>query len=224
MVSALAASVAGSLAGRRPLSAAPLRPLALSTPCVLLLVLLGGRCILAGSSAAVAEQGDEETGEQLIARVGADLACSSCVQAVTRFRFDVSRHIKPKLSADEKTRLFSERLQKHHPCGGRHFHRDMVIAAKALFGPRKYMSYEQSQKKTGTAISGSGPKVQPEATSVCRYFVDGHRDKLLEAVIKQTKSRMNDVNFFSLLCHRPQVVCDASSPELDEDDEHMDEL
>mmetsp|Transcript_76892 Transcript_76892/g.199929 ORF Transcript_76892/g.199929 Transcript_76892/m.199929 type:complete len:201 (-) Transcript_76892:2-604(-) len=184
------------------------------------------RCIVDAADANVASDTSkgEETDEQMLKRTGLDLSCSTCIQVVMRFRFGISRHIKPKMDPEEKTKVFADRWASNHPCDEKHFAENTVIAAKQLFAKRKYMSYDNAIKKKGTAISGSGKKVREEAIRTCKYHADGNYDALLAAVINKTKGRMNDVNFYSLVCYKPKLACDANEPELDEDDEDKDEL
>merc|ERR1719323_1500370 len=75
----------------------------------------------------------EETTEELIRRVARDLACYSCVQSMNRFKFEVARHIKPKMTDEEKTAKFEERLKKSNPCLDKFFPERMVVASTQLF-------------------------------------------------------------------------------------------
>merc|ERR1719382_2360191 len=107
-----------------------------------------------------AEELPEETTEELVRRVARDLACYSCVQSMNRFKFEIARHMKPKMTDEEKTEKFNDRMDKSHPCLDKFFPERMVVASTKLFGIPKYMAYDVAWEKKGTAISKSGPEVR----------------------------------------------------------------
>lgn len=179
---------------------------------------MGGSQVLAAD-----EDLPEETTEELIRRVARDLACYSCVQSMNRFKFEVARHMKPKMTDEEKKAKFEDRLEKSHPCLDKFFPERMVVASTQLFGIPKFMSYEAAWEKKGTAISRSGEEVRKDAKHLCNHWVNDHKEQLVQAALEQTKRPMYEVNWYSVACYKPTTACDADHPALDEDDEHMDE-
>merc|ERR1711920_22095 len=117
-----------------------------------------------------------------------------------RFRFDVSRHISTKGTLEEKERQMEKRLNKSHPCNEKHFARDLSVTSKQLGLRMRFQPQADAWKKTGTALLKTGQKVRDDAMGACRFWIDGHREVLLEAMDTQKRGRMNDVNFFKIVC------------------------
>ena len=179
--------------------------------------------VVAPFAASAENETEPESASAMLKRIGKDLSCFACVTTVNRYKFEVARHIKTKMTPAEKTEIFNRRFEKSHPCLDKFFPAKMVVASTQLFGIPKYMSYEAAWEKKGTAITRSGEEVRRDAKDLCKYWMDEHRDPLLEGAIGQTKGKMYDVNWHSLICYKPDIACDANHPALDEDDEHMDE-
>lgn len=187
---------------------------------VLALALAGAAFVHAEDAA---EELPEETTEELIRRVARDLACYNCVASMNRFKFEVARHIKPKMTDEEKTAKFEERMKKSNPCMDKFFPERMVVASPSLFGIPKYMSYDAAWEKKGTAISKSGPEVRNDNINLCKHWVDDHKEELLQGTLEQKTRPMYEVNWYSIACFKPKTACDAEHPALDEDDESTDE-
>lgn len=159
-------------------------------------------------------EGVVEAPEQLLSRIGAELSCDACMGAMKRFKFDVSRHIKGKGTREEKERQMDTRFNKSHPCDEKYFHKDLVVSARSLGAytaagevRKRFQPRQEVWMKTGTAMIKTGKEVREDAIEACHHWTDGHRDVLLDAMDAKKKGRMNDINFFKLVCFKPGVAC-----------------
>merc|ERR1719491_481500 len=94
----------------------------------------------------------EDSGDELIKRIGRDLGCYSCVTSMNRFKFEITRNIDTKASDEEKEAMYAARWEKSHPCADKFVDEKMVVASKVLFGNHLYMSYSSAWERKGTAI------------------------------------------------------------------------
>mmetsp|Transcript_137791 Transcript_137791/g.349104 ORF Transcript_137791/g.349104 Transcript_137791/m.349104 type:complete len:200 (+) Transcript_137791:57-656(+) len=155
--------------------------------------------------------------EALLQRVGPHLACSGCKLAVQAFRGGVARHVKAKMSAKKREKVFSERFDRVCKEGGPSYPANLAAADEG--GKRRFI---EKHKMTSKHSNGwAGADVRKDALELCRHFVDGRREELLKAILRSEEARASEIRFERLLCLKPHgLVCEETDvPENEGDDE-----
>mmetsp|Transcript_133849 Transcript_133849/g.299189 ORF Transcript_133849/g.299189 Transcript_133849/m.299189 type:complete len:219 (-) Transcript_133849:44-700(-) len=151
---------------------------------------------------------------------GRSLACHACKMAMDRFRYQVARRIASKMSPEKKKQVFWSRLK--NACDSKNFAQLYAIA-----GPTGEQRYEDvhaaATDKKKIDIGHLGPEVKQELLEACKYFVDGHQDELLKAVLKSKAGRAGAENFHRLICKKPAFCTEAEIPKAESDEDAEEE-
>mmetsp|Transcript_42401 Transcript_42401/g.95702 ORF Transcript_42401/g.95702 Transcript_42401/m.95702 type:complete len:143 (+) Transcript_42401:2-430(+) len=132
-----------------------------------------------------------------------------------RFRYQVARRITAKMKPERRRREFSSRLP--NACAEKSF--PMLLAVAGEPGKEKYEDvHAAANEKRKIAIITIGPEVKQAVVEACKYFVDGHQDELLKAVLKSKGVRASEENFHRLVCLKPSFCKEADLPAVESDD------
>mmetsp|Transcript_63720 Transcript_63720/g.111181 ORF Transcript_63720/g.111181 Transcript_63720/m.111181 type:complete len:228 (+) Transcript_63720:55-738(+) len=216
-------------------------------PCRLAQLALGVLLLLLCLSAGQADEKEEDPNTHLgrdhpnLAEIkqflGPSLACENCLMSMDKFRFEVARKIKSSMSQTKKEKVFDERLPI--PCSGKRGWPKMM-AVRDENGRDKYVdvigeaeSDKASKENPMAGLAGGNKKktgnykqfgvdVKNNAMDACRYFIQGNRKRLLEAIMNNEGGRASNVNFHRMICTRKKVCKDEDIPagkgDGDEDD------
>ncbi|CAK0811751.1 unnamed protein product [Prorocentrum cordatum] len=180
---------------------------------------------------------DHPNRDEISPFLGPSLACELCTTAMDNFRFDVARRIKSSMSPTKKAKVFEKRIAI--PCSGeRGWPKLMGVVEED--GKEKYIDVVAAAQKAKESTDPNtaapkykqmGPEVRNNALDACRYFVQGHQEMLLDAIMKNEAGRASDLNFHRLVCGDEEVcpeedVADKGDDELFENDrdDESDEL
>merc|ERR1712151_1388387 len=118
-----------------------------------------------------------------------------------------ARRIKGRMSLAKRRKTFENHLDV--PCAGkRGWPKFMAIVEEG--GKDKYVDvHATAEAKQKVAFKQVGAEVKSNALDACRYFVQGHRKLLLEALEASKEVRASEVNFHRLVCRRKGVCQEA---------------
>jgi len=167
------------------------------------------------------EEEQRVTRGMVVKRLGSSsLACHACRMAMDRFRYNVARRITAKMGAEKRQKVFWSRLGDI--CQNKSF--PMLLAVAGETGKEIYEDvHAAATEKRKFNIRQMSPEVKQDVIAACKYFIEGHQDELLRAVLKSKGARASEENFHRLICVKPSFCKAEDIPNSVSDDEAEDE-